>query len=53
MSKDLKLTITISGNETGDLELALEEVQRLVSEGFTSGFDSNETGDFRFELSGS
>lgn len=44
----LKMTIEIKGQETDDLQLALEEVMRLLDGGFTSGFDRNETGSYRF-----
>ena len=46
----LTLTIDINGQETEDLKLALEAVMRLVSSGFTSGFDRNETGSYRFSI---
>jgi hypothetical protein len=44
------LTIEIQGNGDHDLDLPLQEVSRLVADGFTSGFDSNETGTFRFSV---
>jgi len=46
----LKMTIEITGQETDDLQLALEEVMRLLDGGFTSGFDRNETGSYRFSI---
>lgn len=46
----LKMTIEITGQETDDLKLALEEVMRLLDGGFTSGFDHNETGSYRFSI---
>lgn len=46
----LKLTITINGEEVNDIEQGLDEVVRLTTEGFTSGHDSSETGNFRFSL---
>lgn len=46
----LKLKIEIEGEDEGDLESALQEVKRLVLDGFTSGFDSNETGAYEFEI---
>ena len=45
-----RLTITIEGIETGDLELSMEEVQRLITEGCTSGFNHNETASFNFDI---
>jgi hypothetical protein len=47
-TKRMKMTLEIEGVETFDLELALNEALRLVSEGYTSGFDRNETGNYRF-----
>ena len=43
-----KLTIEVVGREDGDLEFVLEEVLRLVKEGYTSGHNSNGSGNFRF-----
>ncbi len=47
---NLKLTITIHGNDAGDLALALEEVARLVNNGFTSGAEKNDTGSYSFTI---
>ena len=47
---ELKLSLAIEGVETCDLELALNEVIKLVGEGYTSGFDKNESGRFRFSI---
>lgn len=49
----MKLTITIEG--VGQLLLAdtLEfQVLRLVTEGYLTGFDSNDTGSYRFNIEG-
>ena len=46
----LTMTIEIKGQETEDLKLALEAVMRLVDDGYTSGFDRNETGSYRFSM---
>ena len=46
----LKLNIEIEGKTEFDLELAVQEVARKVSEGFTSGFDGNEDGEYRFNV---
>lgn len=46
----LKMSVEITGQETDDLKLALEEVMRLLDGGFTSGFDRNETGSYRFSI---
>jgi hypothetical protein len=40
--------ITIRGENDPDIEDALEEVLRLIREGYTSGQGSNETGEFTF-----
>jgi hypothetical protein len=44
------MTIGITGQDTDDLTLALGVVLRLVEDGFTSGFDHNETGSYRFSI---
>jgi hypothetical protein len=46
----LNLTINSKGESMEDLLLTLEEVIRLVEEGFTSGFDRNESGSFEFTV---
>ena len=45
-------TITIKAKSEGDAEMALEEVARLIGQGNTSGFNSNETGSFDFDSDG-
>lgn len=47
----LKLSIVIEGNDDGDLECALEEISRLVGEGYTTGQNANETGSYSFSIS--
>ena len=49
-SMNLKLSVQIEGQETDDLQTALEEVLRLVSNDFTAGYDRNETGSYRFTV---
>ena len=49
-SMNLKLSVQIEGQETDDLQTALEEVMRLVSNDFTAGYDRNETGSYRFTV---
>jgi hypothetical protein len=44
------LRITITGETYDDLVEALEEVHRKVEEEYTSGFNSNETGDYEFDI---
>jgi len=46
----LKMTLEIEGVETFDLELALNEALKRVSEGYTSGFDRNDTGRYQFSI---
>ena len=46
----LELTIQIEGETESDLEYALEEVTRLVREGYSHGFNSNDTGSFNFDI---
>ncbi|MBF6650004.1 MULTISPECIES: hypothetical protein [unclassified Methylobacter] len=48
--KRLMMSLAIEGVEAFDLELALNEVLKLVSEGYTSGFDRNETGSYKFSI---
>jgi hypothetical protein len=48
----MKLTIEITGDDWYDLELAVEEVLRLVEENYLSGFNRNETGSYRFDIEG-
>jgi len=44
------LSITIKGDTTDDLTLALDEVRKNVSEGFVMGKDENETGRYIFDV---
>ena len=48
--KRLKLTLEIEVVNTFDLELALNEVLLLTSQGYLSGFDRNDTGRYRFTI---
>ena len=48
----MNLVISIDGDTTEDLSLALEEVTRLVSEGFSKGFNTNGTGGYHFDING-
>ena len=45
-----KMTLVIEGVETFDLEFGMNEALKLVSEGYTSGFDKNETGSYNFSI---
>lgn len=44
------LSVDIFGKGTGDLEDALREVLKKVEEGYLSGMDSNEDGEFVFQV---
>jgi len=46
-----ELTATCKGSSVGDIENALEEILRHVRETYTSGFGSNESSSFDFNLS--
>lgn len=43
-----KVSVFVEGKEDEDLIIGLEEVLRLLKEGFTSGFNRNDTGSFSF-----
>lgn len=43
-------TIELEGETTEDLEIAIDEVKRLLSEGYFSGFNSNENGSYSFSM---
>ncbi len=45
-----KLKLNCEGKTEEDLVLAMEEATRLVRQGFGSGFDRNEDGNFHFEV---
>lgn len=47
-----EFTITVTGESQSDVEIALEEVLRLVREGYLHGHNSNETGEFFLESTG-
>ena len=44
------LRITITGETYFDLEVALREVLKKIEEEYISGFNSNETGDYEFDV---
>lgn len=44
------ISITIQGLNNVDLEDALDEVIRQIKQGYTSGMDGNDTGNYRFEI---
>lgn len=45
-----QLEITISGRDVCDLTLALDQVRRKVEAGFLAAFDSNDSGDYTYEI---
>ena len=49
MKLNKTITITLSGEDESDIELAFEEVVRVINEGYTNGFNENETGSYKFE----
>lgn len=44
-----RITITMRGDDEHECELALDEVVRLLREGYTSGHNSNDTSAFYFD----
>lgn len=48
----LRLSVRIGGKDRGDLTEALREVCRLVDAGYCSGSNSNDDGDFYFDMKG-
>lgn len=46
----MKMTVDIRGIELQDLIDGLQEVQSMVSNGYTTGFNMNETSRFNFEV---
>jgi hypothetical protein len=49
----LELKAEISGHSYSDLTDALDELRKKVDEEYRSGFDSNDTGRYSFEIEGS
>ncbi len=45
-------TIEIYGEDYSDILYALDEIRRLVDEGYSSGFDDSDTGSYSFESKG-
>jgi hypothetical protein len=44
------LMIEINGKTDGDLSIALDEVKKKVEQGYLSGFDRNDTGNYEFDI---
>lgn len=47
-----EFTIVAEGETLEDIVIAIEEAKRKIDEGYHSGMDSNETGEFYFESKG-
>ena len=50
--KRREYTIVAEGETLEDVIYAIEEAKRKIDEGYHSGMDSNETGEFYFESAG-
>jgi len=48
----IELKINAKGKSESDLTLALEEIIKKINQGYTSGTDSNDTGNYDFDISG-
>jgi len=44
------LSVKVNGKTAADLAIALDEVKRKVEQGFLSGFDSNDSGNYEFDI---
>lgn len=47
----LQIKVEARGNRTEDLEDALQEVLVRIGQGYQSGWDQNDEGEYRFQLS--
>ena len=45
------IAISIRGESEGDIEAGLTETVRKIKQGYTSGFDRNESGEYSFSVS--
>jgi hypothetical protein len=45
-----RLTITVEGETTNDLIVALDRITDQIEEDFTSGFDRNDSGRYEFAV---
>ena len=48
--KEVTITITVQGDTDRDLYEAFNEAVRKINNGFTSGWDGNPNGNYRFEV---
>jgi hypothetical protein len=44
------LNVEINGKTDADLAIALDEIKIKVEQGFLSGFDSNDSGNYEFDI---
>ena len=44
------LTIEVNGKTAADLAIALDEIKKKVEQGFLSGFDGNNSGNYEFDI---
>ena len=44
------LTIEVNGKTAADMAIALDEIKGKVEQGFLSGFDSNDSGNYEFDI---
>ena len=51
-AKGLTVQVYVFGNTSLDIELGLSEAKRKIGDGYTSGFDRNETGSYSFKVYG-
>lgn len=45
------ITITVQGQYNSDLDDGLNEAVRLIKQGYTSGMESNSSGNYTFDVS--
>jgi len=50
--KMLKGKIEFEGKTYSDVEMAIDEAKKKIMETYTSGFDSNDEGNYSFEIEG-
>ena len=48
----LKGKIEFEGKTLSDVELAINEAKKKIMQTFTSGFDTNDDGNYSFEIEG-
>ena len=48
----LKGKIEFEGKTYSDVEIAIDEAKKKILQTFTSGFDSNDDGNYSFEIEG-